>query len=360
MDARIWHKYCMTEERAEPAHLTLRQWKSLSDGELAEHAWELETWLEDMYFPTELVAMIESTMTDFVRKNSKRPIGAKDILVFTGKNTIGKSTLTQVWGRKLYRDWMKDAATDERGRPIWNPGPDVEADLCPIVWANARVKDRNASPLKNFDLKILDFFGLSTEGRAPDLTRRVVNAVQRHCVRVLIVDDMNILKWEANTARAILDHLKNINTELGEVGASMILIGADLEGGQLVGDPQIEGRMQMLHLLAYEVDSEDEKREWQQVVREIEDRLLPHLPAGEPGMLFARLAGDLWLRSQGYLGDLKKLVVDATVAATLDRRHVIKRNHLDDPITSVRAQRRFREIRSGRLAAPGRTSAEMI
>jgi hypothetical protein len=40
--------------------------------------------------------------------------------------------------------------------------------------------------------------------------------------------------------------------------------------------------------------------EWEQgIVRQLEKRVLAHLPAGKRGMLFTQLDGELWLRKQG-------------------------------------------------------------
>lgn len=340
MDADIWHRYCMEEPPPEPEALSLKQFRRLPDRELAAHVEQLSSWMGHFYIQTEELLAIERSLTELVRKNSRKPIGAKDLLVLTGENTRGKSTLTQTWARQRYREWIKDYHLDCRGRPVFFPEPATEADYYPIVWCNVPHEGSYQSVVAAFDHGILDFFGLPAVGSIRTLTKCVIKALKRHRVRVLVVDDTNILKMTPMASRAILNHIKNINTELGEIGGSMILIGADADKGDLVNDPQLQGRMRLVKFPAYEAETPDEKREYQRVLRGIEDRLLPHLPAGKRGMLCEDLPGYIWARTQGFLGDLGELVREAAIAATLDRSHAILRRHLAEEVLSLRAQLR--------------------
>jgi hypothetical protein len=73
-------------------------------------------------------------------------------------------------------------------------------------------------------------------------------------------------------------------------------------------------------------------------VRELEDKVLPHLPNGKRGMLFMQLAGELHYRTQGFLGDLTELVADATLAAVADGSYAIAPRHLDGVVLAERAE----------------------
>jgi hypothetical protein len=88
----------------------------------------------------------------------------------------------------------------------------------------------------------------------------------------------------------------------------------------------------------YEAESAEEQSTWQRIVMDLEDQVLPYLPAGKPGMLSIDLAGELWFRTQGYLGELRELVCESTILATEDRSHRIQRKHLDAVDLSVRAE----------------------
>ena len=167
------------------------------------------------------------------------------------------------------------------------------------------------------------------------------------------VDDVQLLKTHLRKGREVLDHVKHINTELGENGASLVLIGANLAGGDLVTDPQVAGRLKLMNFPQYDIDNVDQRRSWQRILRDIESHLLPHLPAGKQGMLFTDLAGELWFRTQGFLGDLMELIREATLAATDDGTHKVLRRHLDAVVLSERAEteRRARESPTARPTA---------
>jgi hypothetical protein len=79
-------------------------------------------------------------------------------------------------------------------------------------------------------------------------------------------------------------------------------------------------------------------RTWQAIVYQLEKQVLPHLPRGKPEMLFTKLAGELWYRTQGYLGDLTELVGSAAVAAIDDGSFKILPKHLDSVELSQRAE----------------------
>ncbi|TQR84343.1 AAA family ATPase [Mycobacterium hodleri] len=351
MDAQHWHDYCVADLPPEPPALTVRQWTRLDDAARCAHTDALRRWLEHLYVQTDELAAISAQMTDTVRANAESPPGAKQVLAVTGPNVVGKSTLMMRWARSRYLDWTGEAEHDRRGRPVLRPTLGCEADLCPVVWINLPA----GAKIKDVDVEILEFFGLPGHGVTRNLYQRALRAAERHRSRVLIVDDAHLLKTDWKGGRDVLDHVKHINTELGEIGATLILVGANLEGGDLVTDPQIAGRLTLHRFPRYDIDSMAERRTWQVLVRQLEDTVAPHLPKGAPGMLFTELAGELWLRTQGYLGEVTELVRRATLAATADGTHKILRRHLAAVTLSERAESERRDTTSPRrlaLAAP--------
>jgi GTPase SAR1 family protein len=338
----MWHDYCRTEIPQEPPTLTLAQWRRLRDHARGEQIDRLRRWLEQLYLPTKELTAISAVMTAIVGSNAQSPPGAKDVIVVTGPNVVGKSTLMMRWGRDRYDEWTRSAAHDAYGRPVVALSEDCEADLCPVAWINLPA----GAKIKDVDVKILEFYGLPGVGVIRHLSERAVRAVARHRTRALIVDDAHLLKTDWKGGRDVLDHVKHLNTELGEIGATLLLVGADLEGGDLVSDPQIAGRLKLQTFPRYGTDDLDEMRSWQAIVRQVESQVLPHLPAGKPGMLFTQLAGELWFRTQGYLGDLTKLVAAATIGATKDGTHKILVRHLNDVVLSERAEQARRGSRS--------------
>ena len=335
MDSQQWHDKSIEKPPAEPRRRTPKQLQALSNDARRAHVEALEAWLGRLYLPTAAFTDIESTLDRTVRDNRLEGPGAKQIVVLTGPNYIGKSTFMLRWARTRYVEWTQSAPRDRRGRPVTYPAEGVEADLCPMVWidlpAAAKVNDVNT--------ELLDVFNLSNSGPTRALTHRAIHALQRHGARVVVIDDAHLLKTDCKSGREVLDHIKSINTKLGQVSsATLILVGANLEDGDLVNDPQIGCRLTELTITLYTVDEVPKRAEWQRVVRDVEKLVLPHLPAGEPGMLFLKLAGELWFRTQGYVGDLRKLVARATVAAIMDGSYRISASHLEAIMLSKRAE----------------------
>lgn len=279
-------------------------------------------------------------MAKTLRRNGFSPPGAKEIFALSGPNYVGKSTFMQRWARERHNELTRAAATDCRGRPVFNPTEDTEVDLCPVVWALIGSK---ATP-KGVNQRILESFGLPGDDEVGVLTTRAVNAVRRHRTQIVIFDDVHLLYTDWKGGRFVLDHIKNINTELGYTNATVMLVGANIENSSLIEDPQIAGRLTVSTLYPYGVSTFNDRRDWQRVVRQLEERVLPHLSAGVSGMLFTELAGELWLRTQGFVGDLKTLVGEALIAAIEDETGRIVLEHLNGVELTKRAEDARRDV----------------
>jgi hypothetical protein len=339
VNSRLWHSYCVSPAAPEPTPLSLRQWKTLSQANRRSHTIQLRKWLAQFYIETPELRTITKALSKVVDGNRDAPPGAKDIALITGPFLAGKSTLTKRWARDRYIEWTSNSSRDARGRPVWHPDPGAEYDECPVVWINLQA----GSQKTDFDSQLLTFFGLPDMTPTRKMTDAAIGAARRHRVRIVVVDDVNLMKTDLKKGREVLDHIKHVNTELGEEDASVVLVGADLAGGDLVSDPQIKGRLKSQIFPRYDADNDDGKRSWQRILRGVETRLLPHLPAGKDGMLYTRLAGELWYRTQGYLGDLNDLIMTATLDAVNDGAYRIVRRHLDAVVLSDRAQSRSRK-----------------
>jgi hypothetical protein len=325
VNARLWHNHCTRETPVEPAAVTVSQWKTMTALERGAHTDQLELWLEHLYAQTDELDDICDLMTDVVRSNSQGPGGAKTVLAITGPNLAGKSTMMMRWARDRYNEWTRDAEHDQRGRPVIRPTAGREDDLCPVVWTNIDA----AARVIDLDSKIVKFFGLSGDGVKRDISDRSMAAAERHHARVLIIDDAHFINTNWADGRAVLDHIKAINTNLGDIGATLILVGADLEGRDLITDPQIAGRLKLRTFPDYLIGTDDQMRTWQGILQTLEDAISPHLPKGKPEILVTDHAGELWLRTQGYLGDLIKLLCGATLSAREDGTFRILQRHLD-------------------------------
>lgn len=351
MDSELWHSYCTRPTAAEPPRLEVRQWAALSDEEHEIQCAMLGAWLAASFVRTDRLYEITNRVSKVLRYNAATPMGAKLLPTVTGENFVGKSTLMMRWARELHLEWTHGADVDERGRPVIR-SPGYEADLTPVLWvdmpADARIMD--------VDTAILKCMNLPTAGLRRDLTTAVVRAVQRHGVRLVVFDDVHLLKTELKTGRAVLDHVKHLNTEFGQANVSLVLIGAGMEGGALVSDPQIASRCRLQRITPHELDDETDMRIWQRIVLQLEEQVLPHLPKGKREMLFTRLAGELFERTQGYLGYLVELVGAATLAAIEDGSFRITRKHLDGVELGQHVTTKREEARSQRAGPKDRAS----
>src|ERR1700730_1434057 len=345
MDSQLWHDYCTAQVPQEPPALTVRQWNGMPDQQRQAHIAELNRWLANLFVQTDEVSAIAATMANTVQTNAYSSPGAKRVPGLTGEKFVGKSTLMMRWARTRYNEWTAGVDRDARGRPVIYLAGDCEAELCPVVWIDLPA----AALIKDVDGAILGFFNLPSDGVKREVSRSAMHAVQRHRTRVVVVDDVHLLKTNWKSGRDVLDHVKHLNTELGQIGVTLILVGANLDGGDLMNDPQIAARLKLQRFTPYKIDgSTAEMRTWQAIVYQLEGQVLPHLPRGKPEMLFTKLAGELWYRTQGYLGDLTELVGGATVAAINDGTFKILLKHLDSVELSERAEKERREAQAAR------------
>lgn len=258
------------------------------------------------------------------------PPGARTILALSAPYTAGKSTLIKSWAQDRYRTWAKATRST---RPRWTPTPGVTADLVPVCYLTLLSESRS----KDLYTQILSFVGYPASGVERTLALRAVKALQTHGVRLVILDDAHMLRATSVTGRATLNAVKHLNTELGEVGGVLMLVGAELTGGDVLSDPQIRGRLSEHTLAPYEVDTATGRAQWQRFLKNCEEVLLPYLPDEEAGLFSSRHAGYLWRRTQGYVGDTTRLLIDATAAA-IETGAPLDRTILDPIWVSQRAQ----------------------
>ncbi|MFI2294954.1 TniB family NTP-binding protein [Isoptericola sp. NPDC019571] len=303
-------------------------------------------WMRSLRFETPAIRQAYQTMTDLVEDNAVSPPGAKDVIAVTAPFAVGKSTLVRTWAQDRYRDIIGDRIHLSQ-LPTWNREPGVVADEVPVVWLDLEA----ASKVRAFNIQLLQYFGYPISGAITDLTARIHRILDAHRVRLLVVDDANLLNLRHRDARDVLDHLKHINTVLGQRGASLVLVGADLEDGAVVRDPQMAGRLRTISLKPCPIDTPAEITRWQNTLAGIEDLVLPYLPAAQRGILAGHHAPRIWRLTQGYLGDVARLIAEAAHLAAHEDTWTLRITDLERAQLSKRAQiaaPRLRETPAGR------------
>lgn len=331
MDARMWHTQATTHLHALPDPVPVEAFDSWSEAAQDAYWAELKTAMAGVVLPSPLARGAAAQLTRLLGRNQQRPPGAKAIGSVSAPFAVGKSTFLKDWAHTAYRDLLGPACRDPR--PTWNPEPGVTADWIPHVYITLRA----ASKIRDVLAALLLTMGYPSEGLVRVTTTRVVHAFRQHGVRLLLIDDSHFLDVSNKDSRDMLDFLKYLNTELGELGGTMILIGADLHESPIYLDPQINSRLERITLRPYGFTTDDDKRDWQRFLKNAEAVLLPYFDCAPAGLFSRQHAGHIWRRTQGYVGDTALLLTTALLDAFDDGSDTITTDHLDDVILSARA-----------------------
>lgn len=313
MNTHTFHRQATVKTQLAPA-VSASELASMNDRAHAIHVDQTMRWVAGIYLETPPNKRLAAAMDMTVAFNESTLSGSKTILGLSGPNTAGKSTLTHRWSAQYYRRAVQGVPL-EGGLPRCTPEPGVRADLAPVVWINLQSKAKIAE----VDAQILDFLRAGVTGTIRDMTLRTVRALARHQVRILIIDDVHLLDTRSVAGRGVLDHIKHLNTELGEIGATLILVGADLHLTQITQDSQIADRMQLLTLAPIPAKTIEGREEWKQLLADIEPQLMPVLPTAHKGFLSQDLAKVLHQRTGGFVGELSNVLKHAAIASVMQR-----------------------------------------
>ncbi len=324
MDARDWHRQATTPPPEWPAPLSPAEYDALSRSAQHDYFAHLSAALNGQILVSKPMEAIQSHLDDIVETNLLRPAGAKQMVAVIAPYSAGKSTLVKHWGFGVHRADVGDQASSSR--PTWSPEPGVTADLVPVVYVSLM----SSSSIKEINALILLYLGYPSEGVVRTTTVRVLHALRMHRVRVLILDDANMLRATNVQMRVVLDYIKFLNTELGEISnGTVVVVGSDRASKAILDDPQIRARLTVLSLEAFKIATVKEKAAWQDLLSTAAERPLQHLPDASPDLFITQLAQHIWRRTQGFVGEVAKLIAGSVLDAVHDRRSVITHDDLD-------------------------------
>lgn len=346
MDAQDWHKQATRPASAAPAPLPPESIATLSDGALVDYADRVRAGLRAVPMPSPRHEQISLGLSAALRSAHLEPSGARTILALSAPFTAGKTTQVKLWAQHLYRQWTGA----RRGDPIPTRETATSSNHDIAVCYVTLLAATRANDLYS---QLLRAMGYPIPRLQREMADRVMKAFTNHRPRLVILDDAHMLHTRQKVGRETLDAVKHINTELGEVGGVLLLVGAGLSGGEALSDPQIAGRLSEHTLTTYGIDTHEQRDEWQQFLRRCEARLLPYLPRNERGDLTQRMARYVWERSQGYVGDATKLLVDGTVTA-IAQQAALDRAMLETVTLSQRATNRYAETVAAKRRADNR------
>ncbi|WP_277453591.1 TniB family NTP-binding protein [Janibacter sp. DB-40] len=330
MDSHLWHRQVNDGKRApSPQAWTAHRLDSAPSHEREQYASAVRRFLRSHPLHSAKHRHLATQLDRALAEVEDEPPGARTIISVSAPFAVGKSTLIKQWGADLYRDWVPDSTSDVL--PEWSDGAGTRFDLVPIVYVTLMAR----SKAKDVHGAILTFLGYPSRGTTSEITLRTTTALRNHRVRLLIVDDAHMLHTKSVTGRETLDALKQINTELGELGGTLVLVGANLTNGPALRDPQIRGRLFEHHLSAYDVATVGDAGRWQEMLASAETTMRPYLP--DQDSLPAELAGPIFKRTQGFIGDVSTLLAGATYNALTAGRTRLEREDLAHVQLSSRA-----------------------
>lgn len=350
MDSRSWHQQATTPRRQLPTPIPVETFDAMTEAAQDAYWVDLTAGMAGLVLPSVLAQRAAAQLTRLLERNQQRPPGAKAIASVSAPFAAGKSTFVKECFQAAYRDLLGPARNDPR--PTWNPDPESTADWIPYVYITLRA----ASKIRDVLASLLLTMGYPSEGLVRVTTTRVVHAFRQHGVQLLLIDDAHFLDVSNKDARDMLDFLKYLNTELGELGGTMILIGADLHQSPLYLDPQINSRLERVTLTPYPLATEDDRRTWYRFLKDAEGVLLPYFDCAPAGTFSQMHAGHIWRRTQGYVGDTALLLTEALLAAFDDGSDTITTAHLDAVTLSARAQAGEADLRTVARPSSGRRS----
>jgi len=310
MDALNWHRQAMRAAPQLSAPLSRAELKSLSDGDREEYASRVRAGLRSRALPSPIHDEVADRLSAALESAMFEPPGARTILSLSAPFAAGKSTMIKRWAQELHRRWMPPGAEADE-LPRWTPKPGYDADSAPISYVTLLA---NSTGIELYAQQ-LAFAQWDPNGSVRALVQRAVLALQSHGTRLVIIDDAHFLRTTSKTGRATLDAVKHLNTELGELGGVLVLVGANLVGGGVLDDDQIRGRLAQHSFDAYEIDTDEGRRSWQRFLKACETILLPYLPQNAPGVFANKHSVFVWVRTQGVIGDASRLLIEATVQA---------------------------------------------
>ncbi len=352
MDAHLWHRQAPRNPPLLPEPLSKSELAHLTEDARHKYARRVREGLRRQPLSSPIHDAVAEQMTAALQSAGLDPPGARTILSLSAPYAAGKSTMIKRWAHGLHRSWLAEG-DHQKDLPRWSPSPGILADVIPVNYMTLLADSRGT----DLYAQLLSFANADAGGAVRTIVQRAVNSMRRHGTRLVIIDDAHMLRTASVTGRATLNAVKHLNTELGELGGVLVLVGANLTGGDVVEDEQIRGRLSQHSFDAYEIDSDTGRRDWQRFLKACEQTLLPYLPNNQAGDFAMKHSTYLWVRTTGFVGDASHLLIDATAEALIAGK-AVDRNILGRITLSQRAKDAERDLRRTRAsAAPVRTAA---
>ncbi|WP_327408266.1 ATP-binding protein [Streptomyces sp. NBC_01281] len=340
--------------RQRPDLLTVKQLARLSTGARAEYQDMRSVWHANIGpLKTPQLQSLQEDLWDIVdsnRQDGDKTKGAVAVDAFPG---LGKTTAVLNFALKYHRrEIERDGSFTDSGHERW-----------PVC----RVGLTSNIGMKDFNRALLEFYAHPgrTSGTSALFVQRALDCVLQCETKLLIIDDLHFLKWQAKNGKEVSNHFKYIANEFP---VTLIFIGVELEQRGLyseideTGDislAQTARRTTPLTLDPFDVDNEQHREQWRNLLLALEQRIV--LSRAAPGMLADKLSDYLFFRTTGHIGSLMTLINRGCQRAVRSGIEILSEELLEQvkiDAASERARKALEQkFREHRLTSkPGSTS----
>lgn len=302
-----WAKLVAAPPRVQPERLTARKFAALSSVQKARYNRRRRDWHANMgVLRTPQLRALHEALWDIADSNVHDNDRAKGAVAIEGAAGVGKSTAVEQFAKEFHlREVAESGTMTADGNERW-----------PVC----RVTLSGHPTLRDLNVSLLQFFahpGIS-RGSAADFARRALDVFLACEVRLLIIDDLHFLQWQASDGAKVSNHLKFIANEFP---VTLVLVGVDLtdsglftEGraGREAALAQTARRTTRLTMERF-AHTAAGRKQWRSVLHAIETRVV--LVKHHDGTVSEQLADYLYARTSGHIGSLMTLINRASSRA---------------------------------------------
>ncbi|CAJ1506392.1 AAA family ATPase [[Mycobacterium] kokjensenii] len=332
-----WQRFVNTAARIPPEPLSRGQLRSLSEEAFDDYNRQRRKWHANLGpIRTPQLAALHEDLWDIVDSNAQDGDKAKGAVAIEAFPGLGKTTSVLDFAKKFHRREVNEQGTVT----------DAGAERWPVC----RVGLTGNTGMVEFNRAMLAFFAHpgTTRGNAAHFAHRALDCVLSCETKLLIVDDLHFLRWRNTVGVEISNHFKYIANEFP---VTLVFVGVGLTKRGLFSEghsyedaviAQTGRRTTKLDMRLFEIDTDDRRREWRQMLLAIEQRVV--LAEKRPGMLADELSDYLFARSTGHIGSLMTLINRGCQRAVRTGAEYLSRELMDQVKNDAASEKARQEL----------------